>query len=254
MTTTNAFQDIKPQRPWQASTKDKLISLAIFLSSVVLAYGVVLVTGLSGKLGMFTSFVFIFIVITAGRSYLQFGSALAKDSLVKILVAVGTFLTLIPIASILFEVFSKGYKGLYPGLFVRDMSLNSPNDPANVGGLGHAILGTLTLVAIALVISVPVGILTALYLTEIKGSRTSAIDGVALSQPSLALISKLLHRAEKFGVELDLPNSTVTDADSAADQIVAIAAWASANEIDLDALLRKRARALMAQIQSVEAR
>ncbi len=92
---------------------------------------------------------------------------------------------------------------------------------------------------------------------EIKAAekgRTSAIDGVALSQPSLALISKLLHRAEKFGVELDLPNSTVIDADSAADQIVAIAAWASANEIDLDALLRQRARALMAQIQSVEAR
>jgi XTP/dITP diphosphohydrolase len=92
---------------------------------------------------------------------------------------------------------------------------------------------------------------------EIKAAekgRTSAIDGVALSQPSLALISKLLHRAEKFGVELDLPNSTITDADSAADQIVAIAAWASANEIDLDALLRQRARALMAQIQSVESR
>jgi XTP/dITP diphosphohydrolase len=92
---------------------------------------------------------------------------------------------------------------------------------------------------------------------EIKAAekgRTSAIDGVALSQPSLALISKLFHRAEKFGVELDLPNSTVTDADSAADQIVAIAAWASANEIDLDALLRQRARVLMAQIQSVEAR
>ncbi len=92
---------------------------------------------------------------------------------------------------------------------------------------------------------------------EIKAAekgRTSAIDGVALSQPSLPLISKLLHRAEKFGVELDLPNSTVNDADTAADQIVAIAAWASANEIDLEALLRQRARALMAQIQSVESR
>lgn len=92
---------------------------------------------------------------------------------------------------------------------------------------------------------------------EIKAAekgRTSAIDGVALSQPSLSLISKLLHRAEKYGVALNLSNSTVSDANSAADQIVAIAAWASANEIDLDALLRQRARALMAQIQSIEAR
>ena len=92
---------------------------------------------------------------------------------------------------------------------------------------------------------------------EIKAAekgRTSAIDGVALSQPSLPLISKLLHRAEKFGLELDLPIVAVSNADSAADQIVAIAAWASANEIDLEALLRQRARALMAQIQSVESR
>ena len=92
---------------------------------------------------------------------------------------------------------------------------------------------------------------------EIKAAekgRTSAIDGVALSQPSLPLISKLLHRAEKFGLELDLPIVAVSDADSAADQIVAIAAWASANEIDLEALLRQRARALMAQIQSVPSR
>jgi len=92
---------------------------------------------------------------------------------------------------------------------------------------------------------------------EIKAAekgRTSAIDGVALSQPSLPLISKLLNRAEKYGVSLDLPTAQVNDAEMAVEQIVAIAAWATANEIDLDALLRQRARALMAQIQSNEAR
>ncbi len=204
MTTTELYQEIRPQRPWQATTKDKITSAGIFLLSIALAYGVVLATGLSGKLGMFTSFVFIFVFITAGRSYLQFGSALAKDSLVNILVAVGTFLTLIPIASILFEVFSKGYKGLYPGLFVRDMSLNSPNDPANVGGLGHAILGTLILVAIALVISVPVGILTALYLTEIKGNLSrpirflvQAMSGVPSIVAGLFILSAILYPITK---------------------------------------------------------
>jgi len=92
---------------------------------------------------------------------------------------------------------------------------------------------------------------------EIKAAekgRTSAIEGVALSQPSLALISKLLHRAEKYGVSLELPIAQINDSEMAVEQIVAIAAWASANEIDLDALLRKRARALMTQIQSAEAR
>jgi len=204
MTTTNSYQGIKPQRPWQASTKDKAITVGIFLFSIAFAYGVVLVSGLNGKLGMFASFVFIFVVINSGRSYLQFGSALAKDSLVNILVAVGTFLTLIPIFSILFEVFSKGYKGLYLGFFTRDMSLNSPNDPLNTGGLGHAILGTLILVSIALVISVPIGILTALYLTEIKGNFTrpirflvQAMSGVPSIVAGLFILSAILYPITK---------------------------------------------------------
>jgi phosphate transport system permease protein len=204
MTNTTQFKDVKPQRPWQASTKDKLISLSIFLSSVALAYGVVLVTGLSGKLGLFASFVFIFILITTGRSYLQYGNALAKDSLVNILVAIGTFVTLVPIASIIFTVISKGVQGIYLGLFYRDMSLNSINDPGAVGGLAHAIIGTLILVSIALVISVPIGILTALYLTEIKGNFSrpirflvQAMSGVPSIVAGLFILSAVLYPITK---------------------------------------------------------
>ena len=204
MTTSLQYQDIKPQRPWQASTKDKAITLGVFIFSGALAYGIVLVTGFNGKLGLFASFVFVYVAITAGRSYAKFGSALAKDSLVNILVAVGTFLTLIPIASIIFTVISKGYHGLYPGLFIKDMSLNSPNDPANVGGLGHAIVGTLLLVSIALIISVPIGILTALYLTEIKGNFSrpirflvQAMSGVPSIVAGLFILSAILYPITK---------------------------------------------------------
>jgi len=175
MSQTKEFSDVKPIRPWQASTKDRSITAGILLFSLLASTVLVKVTGLSGKLGLFFSFVFIFVILTSGREYFRFGTAAAKDALVNTVVAVGTFFTLIPIASILFKVISKGYKGLYPGLFTHDMSLNSPNDPLNQGGLGHSIIGTLLLVSFALVISVPVGILTALYLTEIKGKFSQPI-------------------------------------------------------------------------------
>ena len=55
------------------------------------------------------------------------------------------------------------------------MSLAAPTDPLTNGGLLHAITGTLTLVALALVMSVPIGILTALYLTEVKGRFSKPI-------------------------------------------------------------------------------
>ena len=175
MSQTKEFSDVKPIRPWQASTKDRSITAGILLFSLLASTVLVKVTGLSGKLGLFFSFVFIFVILTSGHEYFRFGTAAAKDALVNTVVAVGTFFTLIPIASILFKVISKGYKGLYPGLFTHDMSLNSPNDPLNQGGLGHSIIGTLLLVSFALVISVPVGILTALYLTEIKGKFSQPI-------------------------------------------------------------------------------
>ena len=150
MTTNKIYESIQPTRPWQASMKDRLTTGLVLVFALFMATLLVKMTGLSGKLGFFVSFVLIFVALTSGREYRRFGSASAKDALVNTVVAAGTFLTIIPIASIIFEVFSKGYKGIYLGLFTHDMSLNSPNDPANVGGLGHAIIGTLILVAIAL--------------------------------------------------------------------------------------------------------
>jgi phosphate transport system permease protein len=193
------YSSVKPNKPWQASSKDRTITAGIFALSVLISSVSVKLTGFSGKLGFFASFVIIFIVITASREYLRFGNALAKDTFVNTLVAVGAFITVIPIVSIIYTVVSRGIKGLYPGLFYRDMSLNAPNDPLNVGGLGHAIIGTLLLVSVALVISVPIGILTALYLTEIKGKLSrpirflvQAMSGVPSIVSGLFIFSAIL--------------------------------------------------------------
>jgi phosphate transport system permease protein len=204
MSTTTKYDDVKPIRPWQASPKDRAITGGIFLGSLISAYAVVLLTGFSGKLGVFFCFITIFMGLTSGREYSRFGRASAKDALVNTLVATGTFLTLIPIFSIILDVVSKGYKGLYPGLFYRDMALNSPNDPLNVGGLAHSIIGTLLLVSVALVISVPIGILTALYLTEIKGNFSKpirflvqAMSGVPSIVAGLFILSAILYPITK---------------------------------------------------------
>jgi phosphate transport system permease protein len=193
------YSSVKPNRPWQASSKDRAITAGIFVISILFASLSVKLTGFSGKLGFFASFVIIFIAITSSREYLRFGNALAKDTFVNTLVAVGAFITLIPIVSIIYTVVSRGIKGLYPGLIYRDMSLNAPNDPLNVGGLGHAIIGTLLLVFVALIISVPIGILTALYLTEIKGNLSrpirflvQAMSGVPSIVAGLFIFSAIL--------------------------------------------------------------
>jgi phosphate transport system permease protein len=45
----------------------------------------------------------------------------------------------------------------------------SPSTPLEYGGIGHAILGTILIVTISALIAVPIGIATAVYITEVRG-------------------------------------------------------------------------------------
>jgi XTP/dITP diphosphohydrolase len=81
--------------------------------------------------------------------------------------------------------------------------------------------------------------------------RTSPIEGVAMSQPALPLVSKLIYRADKYGAPLDIANYQ-TDApateESVGAALVSVIAWAYEHEIDPELALRAQARALIEQM------
>jgi phosphate transport system permease protein len=168
------------------------------------SYLVVAVTEMKGKLALFVVFFVAYMLFTSSIKGFQLGSAAAKDAIVNSLVAFGAIVTVIPIASILFTVVQKGLPGISLNLFVSDMSMATPTDPLSNGGLLHAITGTLALVTLALIMSVPIGILTALYLTEIKGRFTSpirflvqAMSGVPSIVAGLFILSAILYPITK---------------------------------------------------------
>ena len=90
---------------------------------------------------------------------------------------------------------------------------------------------------------------------EEKG-RTSAVDGVPVGQPALALVAKLLYRAEKNRLKLDLPSKIrepVNATPEAVGQVLlATIAWASEHGVDSEGALRLVARDLAAQIVKIE--
>ena len=195
---------VQPTRPWVASKKDRLRDALILVGSLLFTYFLVEVTPLKGKLAYFIVFFLSLMIANGTTSGLRFGLPAAKDAVVKTLVAFGAVVTVIPIASILGTVISKGYKGIKLNLFTQDMSMATPTDPLNNGGILHAISGTLTLVALALIMSVPLGILTALYLTEIKGSfakpirfLVQAMSGVPSIVAGLFILSAVLYPITK---------------------------------------------------------
>ena len=193
-----------PMKPWKATKKERATDISIFFLALLSSYAVVAVTPMKGKLAIFVVFFLVYMLMTSSIKGFQLGSAAAKDALVNSLVAFGAIVTVIPIASILFTVVQKGLPGISLNLFLSDMSMATPTDPLNNGGLLHAITGTLALVTIALIMSVPIGILTALYLTEIKGKFTApirflvqAMSGVPSIVAGLFILSAILYPITK---------------------------------------------------------
>ena len=165
----------KPGKPWTATPQQRLITASIYLGAVLVSFALVAITPMKGKLAYFIVFFFSSLLIDFILSYIQRGMASAKDAIARGFVSVGMTLAVLPIFSILFEVVKRGYKGLNINLFTKDMSLTSVNDPIGNGGLIHAITGTIIMVAMALIVAMPIGILTAIYLTEIRGKFAAPI-------------------------------------------------------------------------------
>ena len=95
---------------------------------------------------------------------------------------------------------------------------------------------------------------------EIKAKekgRTSALDGVALAQPALPLVEKLLYRAEKYKVNVELTkyqSDKPATQESVGEALASIIAWARENEIDPENALRLYGRQIAEQIKAAESR
>jgi phosphate transport system permease protein len=90
------------------------------------------------------------------------GRRKATDRLVTVLVASAFVLALFPLFSILWTVISKGTKVLSAEFFTYSMR----NVVGEGGGIYQALTGTLLITGAAAVISIPIGIFSAIYLVE----------------------------------------------------------------------------------------
>jgi phosphate transport system permease protein len=127
------------------------------------------VSPLKGKLGFVIVLILMAITTTSVISWIRKDRKAALNSTSTVLVYVAAAFVIVPLASILWEIFTKGATGVSLNIFSNDMAATASDAPLTEGGLIHAIVGTVYLVFMASIISTPIGILTALYIVEVKG-------------------------------------------------------------------------------------
>jgi phosphate transport system permease protein len=114
----------------------------------------------------------LFIVVLSTLSFSLEGQRKAADRLATTLVSSAFVLALVPLISLLWTTVSNGFARFDPTFFSNSMR----NVVGEGGGAVHAIWGTLLITLAAAIISVPIGLLTAIYLVEYgKGHLARAI-------------------------------------------------------------------------------
>src|ERR1700742_4191088 len=89
------------------------------------------------------------------------GSRRAKDRAITMAIASAFGIAMAPLISLLYEVVKRGAAGISWEFFTSDA-----RGAVTGGGAEHAIVGTLVITACAALISVPIGIMAAVYMNE----------------------------------------------------------------------------------------
>ncbi|MFJ8538643.1 phosphate ABC transporter permease PstA [Streptomyces sp. NPDC093591] len=171
---SNATLSDKRPSSLKGATLPKWFAWAVAAGSVALGLGISTAAGLDSSIQWALIAALLFVIGSFGISARVEGRRQAKDRTATSLIWVAFLLAAIPLASIIYETIKRGVKVLDGYFLSHSMGVVSDTEPG--GGIYHAILGTLEQVGIATVISVPIGVLTAIYLVEYgRGKLARAI-------------------------------------------------------------------------------
>jgi phosphate transport system permease protein len=173
-TMTSEAQVVSPLRPWKQTVSRRVGRWVSVLLVVAASTLVVLISPLAGLAGIFLVAIPSQIAVTYVRTRRLGGQAM-RNEVASSLIGSAFVLLLTPWISIVFTVVRRGYQAISWNFLADDMRITAPDADLATGGIAHAIIGTLIMVGIASLVSVPLGILSGIYITEIRGRFTKLV-------------------------------------------------------------------------------
>ena len=146
--------------------------LAIATLTSALIFGIVAIAAASSfnvaGFAVLSSLAYLVLVTVISR--MVEGNRAATDRLVTGVVASAFALAMVPLVSVTVTVAVNGIRGISLDFF----SMSMRNVVGEGGGAIHAVMGTLLITLAAAVISIPIGLFTAIYLVEYGGGKRLA--------------------------------------------------------------------------------
>jgi phosphate transport system permease protein len=144
---------------------------------------------LSGAFGFWLCWYVLFLVFYIAVAGLQWSSLVVRDRAMGVLVSTGGLLACAVVAEQLGYSFIKGLPAIsHPNFWTQTMGGAGPTSGLNVGGMVHAAVGSLEQIALASVMSVPLGITAALFLAEVGGRMERPVRTIVNAMTALPSI------------------------------------------------------------------
>jgi phosphate transport system permease protein len=153
-----------------------LVGAAIAAVSVTFLLG--RLTALSGLIGLVVVAYIAFLVVFAVLVSLREDSLAVRDAVMTVFLSSAAVFAFAALANVIVYTVGKGYPALHHlNFFDNDMSKALPTKASNlgIGGVAHALVGTLWQIGIALVLAVPLGIVCAVYLDQTRSRFASFV-------------------------------------------------------------------------------
>ncbi|WP_291057736.1 phosphate ABC transporter permease PstA [Herbiconiux sp.] len=183
--------EVGPRRGVRTATLDEKFNVvgalagALALSTLLFGW----IGPLTGVIGWFVvaflAFLGFYMLLVSLRSDFQE----VKDRVATVLMVSAGVILFGALVFIVVYTLTRGSEALpFVNFFTETMELTGPLDPLSSGGILHAIVGTLIQIGIALAITIPLGITTAVFLNEVGGRFARFVRTIADAMTALPSI------------------------------------------------------------------
>ncbi|MER6954265.1 phosphate ABC transporter permease PstA [Streptomyces sp. NPDC000618] len=143
----------------------------------------------SGALGFAVTWYAAFLAIYAVLTGLEEDGQAVRDRVMTTVLWTAAGLLFTALALVVGFTAWRGREALPHGnFFTQDMQAAGPLDPLSNGGIAHAMVGTLIMIAIALAVTVPLGLACAVYLNQLPGRFSRFVRTIVEAMTALPSI------------------------------------------------------------------
>ena len=186
-------------------------SLAAAFALVGVWFGVVLPW--SGKVGFVLCWFAVFLAIYAAVSALSNPAPVVVERLMAAVITGGALVVGLCLASAVVFTFARGVQALlHLNFYTSDMAGVRPLDPLVRGGVAHAMVGSLIEISIAIAVTLPLGLGTAVFMSEVGGRLAQVVRTIVEAMTALPSIVAGLFIYAVLLVALHIPPTGFTAA------------------------------------------